>query len=67
VAGRKRGSRKIIYFYQIKFDLKITVRFLEFTIFGTETRGLEFEGLETLHMVTLKIVMSKGREFSVEF
>jgi hypothetical protein len=42
-----------------------TVGILEFTIFGPETRG--FGNLRIAHVLTLKIVMSKGREFSVEF
>jgi hypothetical protein len=42
-----------------------TVGILEFTIFGPETRG--FGNSRIAHVVTLKIVMSKGPEFSVEF
>jgi len=46
--------------------MKITVRLLEFPVFGAETRGLETRGFgncRIAHVVTLKIVIYKGREF----
>ncbi len=42
-----------------------TVRLLESTTFGFEIRG--FENSRIALVVTLKIVMSKGQEFSLDF
>jgi hypothetical protein len=47
-----------------------TVHFLQFPMYCAEIRGLEirrFGNCRIAHAVTLKFVMSKGREFSVEF
>ncbi len=47
-----------------------TVHFLQFPMYCAEIRGLEirrFGNCRIAYAETLKFVMSKGREFSVEF
>jgi hypothetical protein len=65
------NKKKMKLFLDTRFIINsLQFHFLQFPMYCAEIRGLEivrFGNCRIAHAKTLKIVMSKGQEFSVEF